>query len=167
MLYLSQNVKFDRNLGYEEKNLNTLLTKEGLEILCNRLCYEPKIRFCGIINSMGKAIACGFKNGIHPLNKEEQRQMLYIESSLELSMKNEFNDTLGNVNFIATYRDNLALITIPIKQNYLLLISAERNASIENIVKNAINFFESNNLLDETKEPISKNKNFSIFSECA
>lgn len=157
----------DEQTHFEEKNWKIPLTNKGLEILCNRLCNEPKIRFCGIINSMGKSVTCGFKNNINPLNNEDQRQMLCIESSLELSMKNEFNETLGNVNFITTYRDNIALITIPMQQNYLLLMSVERNAEIEPIVKRAVNLFEKNSLLGGKNESISANKISTIFSECA
>ena len=157
----------DEHLTSEERNLKIPLTNEGLEILCNRLCNEPKIRFCGVVNSMGKPVTCGFKNNINLLNNEDQRQMLCIESSLELSMKSEFNDTLGNVNFITTYRDNVALITIPMQQNYLLLMSVERNAEIEHIVKHAINLFERNSLLSGKNEPVSKNKISTLFSECA
>ena len=122
---------------------------EILEKICNKISGEPKIRFCGVINSMGKIVAGGFKNNIKPLDNDDQRQMLYMQSRLEISMKGEFDENLGGVNYIVTYRDNVVLINMPLPGcNHLALISAERNASIEQIVKNVINLFEDNSMFD-------------------
>ena len=139
----------------KEGDLNTPYTNKELEILCNRLSNFPKIRFCCMVDSQGRSAASGFNNNIQPLNNEEQRQMLCMASQLELSTKRKFNDTLGNVNFITTYRDNIALIIIPMQQNYLLLISVERNAKIEQIVKNTISLLDSNGILSGRDESIS------------
>jgi hypothetical protein len=143
------------------------LTNEGLEILCHRLCNKPKVRFCGVINPLGRLVTGSFRDGIKPLDNEDQRQMMYIQSYLEMSMKREFDDTLGNVNFITTYRDNIVLITIPMRQNYLLLMSVERNAEIEQIVKNTINIFEINGMLGGRNKSIPSNNSSTLSLECA
>jgi hypothetical protein len=126
------------------------LTSEQVQILeniCNKISSEPKIRFCGVINSMGKIVAGGFKDDIKPLDSEDQRRMLYMQSTLELSMKGEFDENLGHVNYVTTYRDNVVLINIPIKRfNHLVLISAERNSKTEQIVNDTISLFENNNV---------------------
>ena len=96
---------------------------------------------------MGKIVAGGFKDDIKPLDSEDQRRMLYMQSSLELSMKEEFDENLGCVNYITTYRDNVVLINIPMR-NHLVLMSAERNINTEQIVKNTISLFESNNVFE-------------------
>jgi len=96
---------------------------------------------------MGKIVAGGFKDDIKPLDSDDQRRMLYMQSTLELSMKGEFDENLGCVNYITTYRDNVVLINIPMC-NHLILMSAERNANTEQIVKNTISLFESNNVFE-------------------
>ncbi|NOQ44486.1 MAG: hypothetical protein GQ471_02340 [Nitrosopumilus sp.] len=151
----------------QKEHLSSPLTNEGLEILCHRLCNKPKVRFCGVINPLGRLVTGSFRDGIKPLDNEDQRQMMYIQSYLEMSMKREFDDTLGNVNFITTYRDNIALITIPMRQNYLLLMSVERNAEIEQIVKNTINIFENNGMLDGRNKSIPSNNSSTLSLECA
>ena len=151
----------------EEEDLSIPITNKVLENLCHTLCNEPKIRFCGVINSLGRIVTGGFRDGIKPLDNEDQRQMLYIQSYLEMSMKGESDDTLGNVNFVTTYRDNVSLISIPMQQNYLLMMSVERNAEIEQIVKNAISLFESNGILNGRKKSIPSNNNSTLSSECA
>ena len=145
--------------------LNTPYTNKELEILCNRVSNGPKIRYCSIIDSLGRPVAWGFKNNIQLLNNEDQRQILCMASRLELSTKRDFDDTLGNVNFITTYRDNVALISIPMQQDYLFLMSVERNAEIEQIIKNTISLFDSNGILSGRDESCSINKNST--SECA
>ena len=82
-------------------------------------------------------------------------------------MKREFDDALGTVNYITTYRDNVALITIPMSQNYLLLMSVERNAEIEQIVKNTASLFESNGMLGRRSKSVPSNNNSTLFQECA
>lgn len=139
----------------KEGDLNTPYTNKELEILCNRVSNHSKIRFCCMVDSQGRSVASGFNDNVQLLNNKGQRQMLCMASQLELSTKRKFNDTLGNVNFITTYRDNIALIIIPMQQNYLLLISVERNAEIEQIVKNTISLLDSNGISSGRDEAIS------------
>lgn len=123
----------------------TLTVKHAnlLEIFCDTMCKKQNIRFCGIINSMGNIVAGSFKDNIQPLDNDHQRKMLYMQSRLELTMKSEFNENLGNVNYVVTYRDNVVIITIPSdNQKYHVLISAERIANIQNIICEVANLFE-------------------------
>jgi len=121
-------------LTFEQANL--------LDIFCKVMCNKPKIRFCGIVNSMGRLVAGSFKNNILPLDNEEQRQMLYMQSKLELSMKAEFNENLGSVNYVVTYRDNVIIINIPSdNQKFHILISAERVSNPQEIVKEVADLF--------------------------
>jgi len=156
-----------KSKGYLEfkEGFATPLTNEGFEILCQRICQEPKIRFCGIINSLGRIITGGFKDGIQPIDNEGLRRMLYMQSTLELSMKEEFDDVLGNVNYISTLRDNIAIIIIPILQNFHLLMSVERNADIEQIVKKVTNLFVCNGIFEKNTSDITNNTNVD-FSTC-
>jgi hypothetical protein len=150
-----------------KEDLSISLTTKAIENLCHKICKEPKIRFCGVINALGRMVTGGFSDGIKPLDSEDLRRMLYIQSTLELSMKREFDDALGTVNYITTYRDNVALITIPMSQNYLLLMSVERNAEIEQIVKNTASLFESNGMLSKRSKSVPSNNNSTLFPECA
>ena len=135
-----------------------------LNMLCNKLCDESHIRFCGVINSMGKLIAGSFRDGILPLDTDIQREMLYMQSRLELSMKAEFDDNLGDVNYVITHRENVAIITIPLKnQQYHILISAEGIADIKKIVDKTIKLFH-NNRRCENKKKISNAKTFPILN---
>jgi hypothetical protein len=143
------------------------LTDEGFEILCQRLCKESKIRFCGIVNSLGSIITGDFKEGIQPIDNKGLRRMLYMQSTLELSMKGEFDEYLGTVNYVTTYRDNVAIIIIPMLQKYHMLMSVERNADIVEIVKKVTNLFDCNGIQSEKRNFATTNDMSKLFSECS
>ena len=122
------------------------LTSNQIHIFQNvskKICSEPKIKFCGIINEMGNLVTDRFKDGIKPLDNEEEMTMWYMQSALEISMKKEFGNNLGEIDYAVTYHNNTTLINIPI-QNYLILISIEENADIKQIVNFSKSLFDFN-----------------------
>lgn len=135
-----------------EKKDSKISINNYLENLCTEINNQPKVRFCGVINNMGRLIAGGLRGGIEPLESEDQRQMLYIQSYLEISMKKEFDDTQGSINHIVTYRDNIVLISIPLRQDHLLLLSAERNAEVKQIIQVTRRIFEDIKINEENQK---------------
>lgn len=95
-----------------------------LERACKQVTSSDGIRFCGIINNKGRLVAGGFKTDIIPHENDEHRQMLYMELALDLSMRKEFDNTLGRIKSITSKRENANLISIPFDEN-LILISTE------------------------------------------
>ena len=92
------------------------------------------IRFAAIINNKGKKIAGGFSPNITPLENDKQKmEMLFMEVALDLSMRKEFDDTLGNISAIVSYRNNTNIITIP-HENNLMLISSEPELDTAKII---------------------------------
>ena len=100
---------------------------------CKKMLNEEDIRFVGIINNMGRQIAGGYKKGITPLVDEEEHKM-GIQHTLGYALVKDFDKSLGPVEYIATKRKKVVMITIPV-QNHIILISAEHNADAEEIVK--------------------------------
>jgi len=91
---------------------------------CNQLCQTRGIRFAGIINKRGRKIAGGFNSKINPLEKDEKKiEMLMMELALDLSMRKEFDNSLGSIRAIVSFRDKTNIITIPHGDNFMLLSS--------------------------------------------
>ena len=111
--------------------------------ICEKVCAEPKIRFCGVINGMGRLVAGGFRDEIKPLDNEEERKMWYMQSALEMSMKKEFGNNLGTIDHIVTYRGNVTLVNMPI-HDHVVLLSTERNANVRQIVEYTKELFDFN-----------------------
>ena len=117
-----------------------LVQLEKLEKICKDFLNDDQIRFAGVINGMGNLVAGGFRKGIDPIENDEKRRTLYMQMVLEISMRKEFDSTLGPINYIATSRGNTMMITIPVN-NRVILISAEPTIVVEKLVTKAYTTF--------------------------
>lgn len=104
-----------------------------LERACKQIISSNGIRFCGVINNKGRLVAGGFKPGVIPHENDERRQMVYMELALDLSMRREFDNSLGKIKSIISKRENVNLISIPFEQN-LILISTETYKEEEKVI---------------------------------
>ena len=99
---------------------------------CTLLLQEDEIRFAGFINSMGRLVAGGFKEGTTPLEDEAERQKMYMELALRVSMRKDFDYSLGPVKYTASRRQKAVVISFPINSN-VLLISTEPTVDIDKL----------------------------------
>ena len=99
---------------------------------CQTLLKEPEIRFAGLVNHMGHLVAGGMKKGVAPLEEEEDMRKLYMELILRVSMRKEFDQSLGTVKYSASRRDKAVVISFPIG-NKVLLVSANPDVTIDDI----------------------------------
>lgn len=108
----------------------------------------PGIRFVGVINKQGRKIVGGFSPNIAPLEKDSQKiEMLIMEIALDLSMRKEFDNTLGNIQAIVSYRDKVNIITIPHGDN-LILISSEPELDTSKVIQIAQSNLNSNEIME-------------------
>lgn len=112
-----------------------------LEKACETLSTEDKVRHVGVINELGRLVAGGFRKGISPLLSDEKVRMVYMQMQLDLNMRQELDDVLGPIDYIASRRQNQLIISIPLGEN-LVLISAEPNADDKKIIKKAEELFD-------------------------
>jgi hypothetical protein len=97
---------------------------------CKKILQEDEIRFAGIVNRMGRLVAGGFKEGVRPLEDEEDRRKMYMELILRVSMRSEFDYSLGKVKYTASRREKAVVMSFPLDNN-VLFISAEPDISID------------------------------------
>jgi len=89
------------------------------------MCRIPGIKFAAIINKHGKKIVGGFGSQVTPFEKDDKKiEMLSMEIALDLSMRKEFDNSLGRIRAIVSYREKANVITVPHEDN-LMLISSE------------------------------------------
>jgi len=101
---------------------------------CQNLLKEPEIRFAGLISPMGHLVAGGMKKGLKPLEDDADMRKLYMELILRVSTRQEFDQTLGVVNYSASRREKAVVISFPIG-NKVLLISAKPDVNIDETAK--------------------------------
>ena len=109
----------------------------AFEKKCQNLLNESEIRFAGLISPMGHLVAGGMKKGIKPLEDDADMRKLYMELILRVSTRQEFDKTLGVVNYSASRREKAVVISFPIG-NKVLLISANPDVSIDDTAKKVI-----------------------------
>ena len=109
---------------------------------CDHLLYEEEIRFAGIVDKDGKLIAGGFKEGVTPYEGDETRLNTFLEFVSKISLRKEYDNTLGPINYLAARRDKAVLVSFPFPiTQILLLISAEPTANIETLAKKVVGIF--------------------------
>jgi hypothetical protein len=109
---------------------------------CDHLLKEPEIRFAGIVDKRGKLIAGGFKEGITPYENDETKLQSFFEFVSKTSIRKEFDESLGPINYLAARRDKAVLVSFPFPvTQILLLISAEPTVSIEILAKKVVEIF--------------------------
>ena len=109
---------------------------------CNQLLAESEIRFAGIINDEGNLISGGFKEGLTPLEKDDTKLKSFMEFVSKASIRKEFDETLGPINYLAARRDKAVLVSFPFPiTRIVLLISAEPSVDIEKLAQKVVEIF--------------------------
>ncbi len=108
---------------------------------CAKLSEESNVRHVGVINSLGRLIAGGFKKGFAPLLESEKIAMTYMQMQLDFKMRQELDDILGPIDYIASRRTKQLIISVPVGSN-LVVILAEPDADDKEIIKKAEKLFD-------------------------
>jgi len=124
---MSHNFKLDEIVNLEGKS--------------EEMLQDHRIRFLGIIDSMGRQIAGGYKEGLVRLVDDEEHKMC-IQHVLGFILTKDLDESLGAVDYLISKRKKVSMITIPL-QKYVILMSVERNADVEKIVEKTMKLFEN------------------------
>jgi len=117
------------------------------DIRCKDLLDEDEIRFAGIINEAGNLIYGGFKKGILPLESDQAKLESFMKFVSKISLRKEYDDSLGPINYLVARRDKVVLISFPFPlSRILLLISAEPTVNIENLASTVTKIFGDSSL---------------------
>lgn len=109
---------------------------------CKRLFEEDTIRFAGILDEKGEIISGGFKPGLTPLEGDAVKLKSFMEFVSKTSIRKEFDQSLGPINYLAARRDKAVLISFPFPVSRItLLISAEPSANIEILAAHIVEIF--------------------------
>ena len=100
---------------------------EKLEKICQEIIkLDPKMRSSRIINSRGHQVSGGMKDGLLSLEAQKQDEMMFMELSLRVRMRHEFDNEFGKVHFSMSYRDKVIIMSFPLTDDDVMLISCEK-----------------------------------------
>jgi hypothetical protein len=124
-------------------------SQEVLEKICQKIIkIDPKVRSARIINSRGHLIAGGMKVGLQSLESQKQDEMMFMELALRVRMRHEFDKEFGEVHFSMSYRDKVIVMSFPLAEDGVLLVSLEKDADFGKIA------FKILKLIAPLKKPV-------------
>ena len=106
-----------------------------VENTCNSVLENDKVKFVGVINSLGNLIAGDFHPDINPVGSAETRKMMFMQLKLDLDMRKDYDELFGPVDFVISKRKTAEKISIPVGSYMILLITKLnfKRKDIENI----------------------------------
>jgi hypothetical protein len=100
---------------------------EDLEKICKKILkLSSKMRSARFITSRGHLTAGGMKDGIFSLEAQKQDEMMFMELALRVRMRHEFDKEFGEVHFSMSYRDKVIVMSFPLVNDDVLLVSCEK-----------------------------------------
>ena len=107
--------------------------------LCEQVFdIDPAIRFAGIIDRMGKLVAGGMRAGLKPLESIKDMDRLYLEFALRHAMRREFDGEFGPTRYAMSERERIKIVTFPMPDDSLLLISMEPRKPHDRIISRVL-----------------------------
>jgi len=117
---------------------------EELEKICQKITnLDPKMRSARIINSRGHLVAGGMKKGLLSLEAQKQDEMMFMELALRVRMRHEFDKEFGEVHFSMSYRDKVIVMSFPLANDDVLLVSSEKELDFGKIPFKILKLIES------------------------
>ncbi|MDE1725945.1 MAG: hypothetical protein KGH89_01610 [Thaumarchaeota archaeon] len=107
------------------------------DLKCVRLLREPEIRFAGLIDHMGNLVTGGFKHGIVPIEDEAEQKKMYSDVVLRVSLRKDFDYSLGHVMYSASRREKAVMMSFPLGRR-VLLVTAEPDVDIDETAQKII-----------------------------
>jgi hypothetical protein len=108
-------------------------TRSNFDTICKEVFeLDEKIRSARIINGKGKLVAGGMRQGLTSLEDAKKDEMLFMELSLRVRMRHEFDAEFGAVEFSLSYRGKVILMSFPLGEN-VLFVSTQRQLDLGKI----------------------------------
>jgi len=114
----------------------------ALEDDCDLILNNNGVKFVGVINYLGNLIAGGFKKGMIPMGNENTRKMMYMQLKLDLSMRQDYDELFGPVDYVISKRGKITKISMPINKHMIILI-IKNGMNYESIIKKTNTAFKS------------------------
>lgn len=106
------------------------------------LDIDPKIRFVGLIDDMGRLVYGGMRPGTISLESETESIKIYMEFALISKLHTDFDSRLGEVIYSLTVRKKIKMLSFPIS-GHIIRLSLEKEADHERIVKNILDYLQN------------------------
>ena len=107
-----------------------VLDRNEYEAKCAQILEDSEIRFCGFIGSDAEVIASRFREGIDPIETDENRRKIYHDLVARITRRRTFDSNLGRVKYSASRRERVVMMSFPIGED-VVMVMAEPHVNID------------------------------------
>ena len=127
-----------------------------LENTCKKIQQNlPDMRFVGVINQFGHLVAGGFRKDVLPYVSNGREFMMYMGVVLDLNMRKDFDDALGQVDYLHSQRDKVSMISIPMGK-HIILLATETDVDVPKTVSKVKKEFLDLKIIDANLIPVAE-----------
>lgn len=111
--------------------------------ICMNLQADKQIQFACVVNNKGRIIAGQPQKFLSTFGDEKNFEVFLMEIALEFSMRREFDNKFGAVEYVFSKRRWANVINIPLDNNVLVIIF-QNTVEPQTIVKKFMPIMETN-----------------------
>ena len=104
---------------------------------------DQNIRFALIFDNLGRIIDKDYRSGLSLILNESETENLVREASKSWHFRKEYAPKLGKGQYTFTVYDNMGRITMPVDENYFILVSHDNVDDQSQFVKRLQKIVES------------------------
>ena len=97
------------------------------------LDFDRRLRYCAMLDPMGRTVAGGMRSGIPSLEPEEEASKVDLHMAVIRGMTEAARSYLGAMDYAVVHREKLMLVVIPVPEGNTVLVSAEPDFPLEKV----------------------------------
>lgn len=114
-----------------------------LDELCNSIIgINKNIQSVAIINKLGRAVKKVARDGSLKQLPQPKDEMFFMQCVLQISMGREYDSEYGPINYHLLERENLIMITFPMR-DHVILVTIKKDTSPISLARKIANTINS------------------------
>jgi len=118
------------------------------------LNLDMSLRWIGISNKYGVLINVEQRQGLQPLMSEEESEEYAAAAISRYRTRVKFQTKIGKLNYAVGRYENVTRVTVPISNDYFVLLTVDKEINYDDIIlKKIIPFIEKNKSKFNSENP--------------
>ena len=128
---------------------------EFIYTFCEELLnLDMSLRWIGISNKYGVLINVEQRQGLQPLMSEEESEEYAAAAVSRYRTRVKFQTKIGKLNYAVGRYENVTRVTVPISNEYFVLLTVDKEINYDDIIlKKIIPFIEKNKIKFNSENP--------------
>lgn len=128
---------------------------EFIYTFCEELLnLDMSLRWIGVSNKYGVLINVEQRQGLQPLMSEEESEEYAAAAVSRYRTRVKFQTKIGKLNYAVGRYENVTRVTVPISNDYFVLLTVDKEINYDDIIlKKIIPFIEKNKSKFNSENP--------------